>query len=196
MNPKRNRETMATVPEVPMAEINQLIAAHEGGLIRYVARLLKDEEYARDVVQETFIRLVGAGRDGSLSGMDNPAAWLYRVARNLSLDRLRANRRRPEVSLDEIPEDGHELHERLAGDERDRPDRMLARREELERVRQQILALDARSREILLLKVEHDRSYKEIAEIMGLTVGNVGFILHQAMKKLARGVVETAPKDA
>ena len=45
-------------------------------------------------------------------------------------------------------------------------------------------SLNEREREIVILKMEHDKSYKEIAEIMNLTVSNVGFILHGALKKL------------
>ena len=45
--------------------------------------------------------------------------------------------------------------------------------------------LGDRERELVVLKVYEEKSYKEIAEITGLTVSNVGFILHTAMKKLA-----------
>ena len=44
--------------------------------------------------------------------------------------------------------------------------------------------MNEREREIVILKMEHDKSYKEIAEIMNLTVSNVGFILHGALKKV------------
>lgn len=174
-----------------MREITAIVSAHEAPLLRYAARLLKDEEHARDVVQETFIRLVYHQRTGKLAGVGNLGAWLYRVARNLCLDRLRMVKRRLEVSLDELPEDGPDLHERIAADDRDRPDRIIAKREEMEQVRRQLMALDPRSREIVLLKVEQGRSYQEIAKIMGLTTSNVGFILHQTMKKLARAIAES-----
>ena len=45
--------------------------------------------------------------------------------------------------------------------------------------------LSVRERQLVVLKVYEEKSYKEIAEITGLTVGNVGFILHTAIKKLA-----------
>ena len=45
--------------------------------------------------------------------------------------------------------------------------------------------LSDRERQLVVLKVYEEKSYKEIAEITGLTVGNVGFILHTAIKKLA-----------
>lgn len=175
-----------------MSDITAIVSAHEASLLRYAARLLKDEEHAQDVVQETFVRMVHHDRRGGLATVSNRTAWLYRVARNLCLDRLRAAKRRLEISLDDVPEDGgSSLHEQIPADDRDRPDLIMAKREEMEQMRRQIMKLDPRSREIVLLKVEQGRSYKEIAEVMGLSVGNVGFILHQTMKKLARAMSES-----
>jgi len=48
--------------------------------------------------------------------------------------------------------------------------------------------LRPRYRELLLLKVQERKSYKEIAQITGLSVTNVGFLLHQAVKELAKGL--------
>jgi len=68
------------------------------------------------------------------------------------------------------------------------PDAALAEKEDMKLIRQAINKLDPRSREIVVLKLEHERSYKEIAEIMDLTPTNVGFILHKAMKKLSNSL--------
>ena len=54
------------------------------------------------------------------------------------------------------------------------------------RVQAEIEHLGPRYRELLLLKVQEDKSYREIAEITGLTVTNVGYLLHMAMKELSR----------
>jgi RNA polymerase sigma-70 factor (ECF subfamily) len=55
-------------------------------------------------------------------------------------------------------------------------------------VRKKLMELEPRDREVVILKIEHGRTYKEISEIMGLTVTNVGFILHTAIKKLAKAI--------
>ena len=65
------------------------------------------------------------------------------------------------------------------------PDAELAAKEDMRMIRQAINELDPRSREIVILKLEHERSYKEIARIMDITPTNVGFILHKAMRKLS-----------
>ena len=51
--------------------------------------------------------------------------------------------------------------------------------------------LDARSRELIRLRFEEELSYKEIAESTGLTVGNVGYILHHALKAMALELEKT-----
>ena len=57
--------------------------------------------------------------------------------------------------------------------------------ERAENAAQALSRLSDRERQLVVLKVYEEKSYKEIAEITGLSVGNVGFILHTAIKKLA-----------
>jgi DNA-binding CsgD family transcriptional regulator len=65
-------------------------------------------------------------------------------------------------------------------------DAALETEESRRRVRAEIDRLNPRHREILLLKIEENKSYKEIAEITGLTATNVGYLLHTAMQALLR----------
>ena len=158
--------------------LESLIQDHQTSLLRYAARLLSDPEEARDVVQDTFVRYFKAEQK-SLSAFrpDNPLAYLYRTARNLCYDRLRSRKRRG-VNL-EAPETLERIPDPAAT-----PDRKASDKEEKERMREAIANLDDRSREVLMLKLDHEKSYREIAEITGLSVGNVGFILHHAIRKL------------
>ena len=57
--------------------------------------------------------------------------------------------------------------------------------EDAERAAQALQTLSLREQQLVVLKIYEDKSYAEISEISGLTVGNVGYILHYAMKKLA-----------
>src|SRR3989339_696041 len=65
------------------------VVRYEGRLCRYAARLLGDEERARDAVQETFLRLC-AEEPGKVEG--HLAEWLFSVCRTRALDRLRKER--------------------------------------------------------------------------------------------------------
>lgn len=157
--------------------LGAFVARYQAGLVRFVGRLLGDGEAAQDVVQDTFLEVARHPR--RLLEVQSCHNWLLRVARNLGVTRLRR----------EIRERKH------AGAVLERAQAEAARRSEAEaavleteelrhKVRGAIDGLSPRTREVLLLKVEEDKSYKEIAEITGLSVTHVGFILHRAMKEL------------
>jgi RNA polymerase sigma factor (sigma-70 family) len=160
-----------------MTEITEIIKEREAPLLRYAGRLIRDADAARDVVQEVFIRYVRISQEQDRPRIENLPAWLYRVTRNLCLDHLKSKRVQLEIPIDEKIAD-------FPGTER--PDKTLEKEEAMMMVRKKIMELDPRDREIVILKLEHGRSYKEIAVIMNISVTNVGFILHTAMKKLVK----------
>ena len=85
-------------PEV----LTALFERHADRLYRLAARLLHDDGEAEDVVQETFLQALD--RAASFEGRSDAGTWLYRVAYNRSLDRLRARRRKGERAWAEAPE--------------------------------------------------------------------------------------------
>ena len=164
-------------PPSDQTEIHQLVRQalqdHESALIGYTAGILHgDVERARDVVQDSFLKLCQAD---PAKVRTNVKAWLYTVCRNRSLDILRKDQR-----LDF----GNETLLDLTPDGSSHPDDQ-AERAELEiRVWSFVELLSPNQQEVLRLKFQHDLSYQQIAEITGLSVGNVGFLLHTALKKL------------
>ena len=153
-----------------------LLQRYETSLVRFVTNFLGDRDTAQDIVQETFLRV--AKRPRKLIGIRSCHNWLLRVARNLSIDHLRrlARQRKHSQALLE-----------KAGGERDAvetADQKLGRSESRDRVRTEINNLRPRLKEIMLLKIQEGKSYREIAEITDLTVTNVGYLAHQAMQTL------------
>ncbi len=151
---------------------------YQDSVLRFIARLLGDPEAAQDVVQETFLQVARHPR--RLLRVESCHNWLLRVARNIGIDHLRrmARGRRHAAALREIHA------ERQAAQAE--PATALECEETRDRVRAEIHRLQPRHRELLLLRVQERKTYREIAEITGLTATNVGFILHQAMKALSR----------
>jgi RNA polymerase sigma-70 factor (ECF subfamily) len=149
---------------------------HEGALLRYAASLV-GETRAQDVVQDAFLRLCSQPVE-SVQG--HLAAWLFTVCRNRALELRRADRR-----LSRIEEKEEMLESPDSG-----PGAKLERAENLSRVGAAMAALPKKQREVLRLKIEAGLSYKDIAEVMNLTVTNVGFILHQAIARLRETVTE------
>lgn len=153
--------------------VREAMDRHEAALLRYARRILGDVERARDVVQETFLRMVE-----SRSGDDDRLrAWLFAVCRNRALD-VRRKERRMHLANDPLE---------AASDARtDGPAAIAIAHEAAERVRQALAELPDNQQEVLRLKFQNGFSYKEIAEITGLSVTNVGFLIHTGVKSLRK----------
>jgi len=154
----------------PSSWVMQAVAEHEAALLRYAASIVGPAR-APDVVQDTFLKLCAQSADDVAGYL---GAWLFRVCRNRAIELLRAERRHSPLE-----EAGMESAE-------DGPVSTLERKETLTRVGAGLSTLSEREREILRLKVDAGLRYKEIAEVMKISVSNVGFILHAAISKLRK----------
>jgi len=153
--------------------LEALLLRHWSPLTMFVARMTGSEEAAEDAVQEAFCRLWERRRswrgEGSVSGL------LFRLARNIAISEhrhLQAEERAASVASESLPRH-HEAPEL--------PDTEL--RAKLEHA---IAALSPRRREVFLLRVVHDLSYKEIAGVMGTSVQTVANQLSHALSELRK----------
>lgn len=158
-----------------LSAFKKLVDTYEGALLRYVAKLTGNPSCAEDVVQNTFIKFIRKWEKG-LEISSDVASWLYRVAHNEAVDHVRSEARIRKLHA----EHGEEC---VARQGNDGPSEVTER---AENAAQALSKLSDRERQLVILKVYEEKSYKEIAEITGLSVSNVGFILHTAMKKLAK----------
>jgi RNA polymerase sigma-70 factor (ECF subfamily) len=157
--------------------IEELFAALESPLLNYSLRLVGEFSLAEDMVQEAFMQLHARFRE-----VREPRRWLYRTVHNLALNHRRHRDRivplHPTAGPDAIPAAD-------TADPQPLPDEQIARWEGIGLVRLSLEALDPRSRELVWLKFNENLSYKEISARTGLTVGNVGYLLHHALKEIA-----------
>ena len=169
-----------------MAAFNAIVSEYEGPLLRYTARIVHHHDAAQNVVQDTFIRLSKSWND-EFKPSPKLSSWLYCVAHNCAVDHLRREARL------------HLLHLRHAREQEDVSGfdggAGAGISEDAERAAQAIQALSLREQQLVILKIYEDKSYAEIGEITGLTVGNVGYILHHAMKKLAAELRKHEPHE-
>jgi RNA polymerase sigma factor (sigma-70 family) len=159
-------------------DLRIIIDENQAALLRYAERLLCDDILAQDAVQVTFIKYV----KNKTEKIKNPRAWLFKILRNHCFNILRQQKKKAEVMLDET-----NIHTIKNSDS---PDKKLIKEETSKIVRQSINALKPRHKDVVILKLEHDKTYKEIAKILDLTVTNVGFILHSAMNELKNNLRE------
>lgn len=143
-------------------------------MLRYARHLVGDDETARDVVQEAFARLCAAGPE-EVGG--HTAPWLFTVCRNLAFDERRKERRMILVSETSWAED------RPAGDPSS-PVAQLEARQLAGSIASALDALPEKQQEVVRLKFSAGLSYKEIAEVTGLSVSYVGVLIHAGMTTL------------
>lgn len=154
--------------------VEALMRAHQGELLCYARSFVRDEEVARDIVQETFIKLWKKPPEPRAV-----RAWLYRVCRSCAIDHWRRhhteNRHRAEMSPELFAQ---------RPDRSPTPAQALLHRDDKGTLFAHLATMPERQQELLRLKFQAGLSYKEIAEATGLTVTNVGFILHTALTAL------------
>lgn len=160
--------------------VRDTLAQHEAALMRYATSITGDVERARDVVQETFVRLWQADRE-QLG--EHVAPWLFTVCRNRALDVARKEGRMQPVGAVAMD---------VAADAGETPLAQTLKKEAASRVISGIDGLPQNQREVVRLKFQAGLSYKEISAVTGLTVSNVGYLLHHAIKALRDSVGGTA----
>ncbi|MEC7277767.1 MAG: sigma-70 family RNA polymerase sigma factor [Bdellovibrionota bacterium] len=143
------------------------VVSLESPLLNYTYKILSRLAPSEEVVQESFFRLWKQEFPGNFEHY--PKAWLYKVCRNLALDILKKEKRMDlEGSLDEIlfsPCVSETLLESSL-------------------IMQEVVKLTVQQQEVLVLKFKDELSYKEIAELTGLSVSHVGVLLHEALGAL------------
>ncbi len=138
-------------------------------LFRFAFRLLGSSEEAKDVVQEVFIK-VWNGRE-QLAEIENIEAWCMRITKNLSLDRLRQQNRRPTDSLEQGV---HILNETLS------PYENTEISESMKRVGELMAGLPEKQRQVMHLRDIEGYTYNEISEILEIDMSQVKVNLFRA----------------
>lgn len=159
--------------------IRQALAEFERPLLRYAASITGDAESARDVVQETFLKLCAADR---AAVEDRLAAWLYTVCRNHALNvRKKEARMTPLIPslADNLP------------DAAPSPGDVSYRAERLRMVVAALETLDPQAQEACRLKFQNQLTYREIADVMGVSLGTVANLVTRALDTVRERVHDT-----
>ena len=148
----------------------------ERPLVAYVRRLLGDDHRGRDIVQEAFLRLC---RQPRAEVEPRVAPWLYAVCRRLAVDVLRKENRMSALSeTAEVPAPRRGPAEAAEASDLSRA------------VLDRLAQFPPSQQEAVRLKFLQQFSYREIAEVMGLSESHVGVLIHLALKKLRQAFAE------
>lgn len=167
------------------AAYEQLLREQGGRLLSVARRIVRNEEDARDVVQQAFLAAFRALP--SFNGQSLLSTWLHRIVVNSALMKVRSRSRCPEQPIDgllpEFLEDGH--HAQPLTDWGS-VDRLLMQRDTLAQVRGAIDRLPASYRTVLLLRDIEELDTGEVARALGMTKNAVKIKVHRARQALAK----------
>ena len=152
--------------------IRQAVEQYERPLVLYAYRITSNLELAREVVQDTFLKLCDQSR---VDVDDHLAQWLYTVCRNRALDVVRK-----EKPMKTLNDPDHTLTDRQS----DSPGQALEQAEMSSQLAQAMKRLPANQQEVIRLKFQHGLSYKDIASTTHLSTTNVGYLIHTGLKTL------------
>lgn len=170
-----------------------LVERYQGRAHRLALRVLRDEEAARDAVQDAFVKAYSAL--GRFEGRSSFFTWFYRLVMNQCLDARRRDKSareqvfeegggfelEPEASFNPVPEvDGVSFE----------PAATLMRKELLAHLGRAVEQLPEAARETLLLREVEGLSYAEIAKALGIPKGTVMSRLHYARRQVQKLLVE------
>ncbi len=157
-------------------DIERLYREHQPALLRWLARLVRCEQTAADLAQDSYLRIAGAPDDQAIT---HPRAFLFRTARNLALDHLRKLRVRSITA--------QSLNDAVEVAAPDPPaDTALLNRQRVRLFQQALDTMPPRSREVFLLHRIHCRSYADIARHLGISESAVEKNIMRALSHCRR----------
>ena len=176
---QREEAMLKSTPEVKLTEspdagrltLRTLFDSEESNLLRFAFSLTGRRAVAEEIVQEVFLQL-----HAKWAEVREPRAWLFRSVRNQAFHYMRKIRRET-LEYDDSTKIADSLSET--------PDELVARMETVAELRQLVSELPEKDRRLVQLKYFEDLKYRDISQRTGLTISNVGYRLHQVLKKLA-----------
>jgi RNA polymerase sigma-70 factor (ECF subfamily) len=160
-----------------------IVRRYQSRLLTHCYMMLKDRYAAEDLVQEAFLKAVTTIRSGRYNEEGKLLPWLMRIAHNLVIDRVRKQKRNPEV----VTEDGSPVFSMLDF-ATESAETVRMREDQYQTIREHIKTLPETQREVLLLRHFAGMSFKEIAEHTDVSIntalGRMRYALINLRKKM------------
>lgn len=191
---KREREVLAAYRGGDENALTELVEISRKPLYAFILRMVEMHDEANDIFQEVWFRAIrNIGRYKEKSFMN----WLFRIAHNVIIDRAR--RRQTAAVAEPRPNEedaGTRAIEAMA-DPAPAPDRLVIGKETGELIGAAVAALPAEQREVFLLRMDADISFKEIAAMQGVSINTALARMQYALEKIRAALTlregETTP---
>jgi RNA polymerase sigma-70 factor (ECF subfamily) len=165
-----------------------LVARWEQPLFRFVYRLVDRKDDARDICQETFLRVLDKAahfREGAKF-----STWMYQIALNLVRDQARHRKRWSHVVVPAKADADEGPSERAAVADDELPETIAQRNERARALKRALDALPAEQREIVFMKEYEDLKFREIAEVLAIPESTVKSRMYLALETLRTTLIQ------
>jgi RNA polymerase sigma-70 factor (ECF subfamily) len=186
-----DEELVARARAKDFAAFEQLLDRYEDKIFRLAYRFVRNETEAKEILQDTFLSIWR--KLDTFKGDAQFSSWLYRVAANAALMRLRAQKRHPEVSTEELPIDFLDNYGHLpAGGENwaKRPDDELQSEELRRHIQAAVDELPEIYRTVFLIRDVEGLSTEETADVLQISIPTVKTRLHRARLALRETITK------
>ncbi len=190
-----DKELVRAAQEGDPASFRELVTRYEGKVYRLASRMVRDPQDAEDVLQETFINVYR--HLDTFRGDSEFSTWIYRIATNASLMKLRSAK--PTLSLDDASDTEAEEFPRELADWSGAPEEMLLNSEIRAEMDAALAQLPETLRSVFVLRDVQGLSIAETARVLDISVPNVKTRLHRARlalrEELASYFAERRPRS-
>jgi RNA polymerase sigma-70 factor (ECF subfamily) len=165
-----------------------LVERYQSSVLNVCYRILSNEQDAEDITQDVFVMVYRKAE--SFRGESGLSTWLYRIAVNLSLNRLRKRKWDRLFGILTLSEaESGETADTMEAPEQDRPDRQLEARERSKVLADVLNTLPDKQRVAIILHKIEGLSHQEIAEILQISLSSVESLVHRAKRNLQKKLI-------
>ena len=161
---------------------DELMARYQSKIYNYILFTVRNQEVAEDLFQETFMKAIVTIQQGRYTADGRFGAWITRIAHNLVIDAFRTERSENTISNDECEVDL--LNDADLCD--DNVEMQMVNDQTLADVQRLVNALPANQREVVYMRYYQDLSFKEIAEITGVSINTALGRIRYALLNMRR----------
>jgi RNA polymerase sigma-70 factor (ECF subfamily) len=151
------------------ASLTCLLERHQSKIFSSIIMLVRDRAIAEDIFQETFYKVIVTLKKGQYAEEGKFLPWVMRIARNLVIDHFRQSRKLPPVPV-YTNEDGEEVSvfDTIASTEEGMS--ALQQQQLKKNIRDLVAQLPEDQREVVIMRMYYDMSFKEISEFTGVSI--------------------------